>query len=102
MFNGAACPDGTTALPGGYLLKIAQSPAMSGKPLRDQEDRVHQHTATVNLPLTAKKIASTGCTSGNTCNFQGASHETTTDRTAVTTLVPSGLSFIQILACQQE
>lgn len=96
-----ACPDGWA--PAEYamgrlvvnVLEEKQVGKQVGKPLGDAEDRTHQHPFATKVELPLKEVAGAD---GN--NNQGAAAQMY-DLSASTDPSPSGLPFIQLLACEK-
>jgi hypothetical protein len=96
-----ACPDGWA--PAEYamgrlvvgVVEEASVGRLVGKPLTDQEDRIHTHKFTTAVPLADKAIAA-----ADGANSQGAKAQEYTLEGA-TDPSPSGLPFIQLLACEK-
>lgn len=67
-----------------------------GKPLADQEDRAHSHAFTTSVDLPYKSVSA-----ADGPNEQGAAAQTY-EVTGSTEPSPSGLPFIQLLACEKQ
>jgi hypothetical protein len=101
--DGTSCPAGAeraTQANGRLIIGVTDTGEIGntyGKPLANQEDRTHTHSATMHVSISSKHIAAI---SGGG-NGQATKHGTfKTDLT--TQPATSGLPFIQLLACEVQ
>ncbi len=94
-----ACPDGwrvATEAAGRLPVGVADSISVGrivGTALSNQEDRMHMHGFSAQVDLPYKSISA-----ADGSNEQGAAAQQYTD-SGVTQPAPSGLPFIQLVAC---
>ncbi len=100
--DGGVCPPGwvpATYATGRLVAGVTTSDQVGvtvGTPLADQEDRTHKHVYTGQVTLPYKSISA-----ANGGNAQGAA--TGTYPVAdMTDEAPSGLPFVQLLACEKQ
>ncbi len=99
--DGTSCPSGSTAATdaAGRMLLVTTNVGDVGKtygtPLKDQEDRTHTHSGTMNVDLPSHHI-SAASGGGNGQGTAKGNHSTSVTSGNGT----SGLPFIQLLVCQ--
>lgn len=97
-----ACPTGwapSELALGRLVVSVVEEAAvgvMVGKPLADQEDRTHTHAFTTSVDLPYKSVSA-----ADGPNEQGAAAQKY-DLMGATEASPSGLPFIQLLACEKQ
>lgn len=102
LVNQTACPEGWAAATytrGRLIVGTSNGAQLGlevGMPLGDQEDRKHQHPYAATVELGYKSIAAAG--GGNN---EGALAQSYSWKDALAA-APSGLPFIQLLACEKQ
>ncbi len=102
FFNASSCPAGwsvATAAAGRLIVGAVDGNGVGvqvGKPLADQEDRSHSHGVSLSIQPPVKDVA--GANGGNT----QAADNTASEAIGQSGSAPSGMPFVQWLACQKN